>query len=58
MTQNNPKKKNRFRPGPFEYHEEIDQDLDFFNPNGDARYSQPANYGATAVAAAGEGASR
>ena len=47
-----------FVGGLFEYHEEIDQDLDFFNPNGDARYSQPANYGTTAVAAAGEGASR
>ena len=41
----------------FEYHEEIDQDLDFFNPNGDPRYSQPADYGAT-VAAAAPGASR
>ena len=46
-----------FVGGLFEYHEEIDQDLDFFNPNGDARYSQPANYGAT-VAAAAPGASR
>tara|TARA_B100000073_G_C23734389_1_gene571751 strand:- start:89 stop:2983 length:2895 start_codon:yes stop_codon:yes gene_type:complete len=41
-----------FVGGLFEYHEEIDQDLDFFNPNGDARYSQPANYGATVAAAA------
>ena len=27
MTQNNPKKKNRFRPGPFEYHEEIELEI-------------------------------
>ena len=47
-----------FVGGLFEYHEEIDQDLDFFNPNGDARYSQPANYGATAAALAGADASR
>ena len=47
-----------FVGGLFEYHEEIDQDLDFFNPNGDARYSQPANYGSTAVEAAGADASR
>ena len=46
-----------FVGGLFEYHEEIDQDLDFFNPNGDARYSQPADYG-SAVAAAAPGASR
>ncbi|HIL55738.1 MAG TPA: class I SAM-dependent RNA methyltransferase, partial [Verrucomicrobia bacterium] len=27
MTQNNPKKKNRFKPGPFEYHEEIEVEI-------------------------------
>ena len=46
-----------FVGGLFEYHEEIDQDLDFFNPNGDPRYSQPADYGSD-VAAAAPGASR
>ena len=39
-----------FVGGLFEYHEEIDQDLDFFNPNGDARYSQPADYGSSVPA--------
>ena len=47
-----------FVGGLFEYHEEIDQDLDFFNPNGDPRYSQPANYGSVAAEAAGADASR
>ena len=47
-----------FVGGLFEYHEEIDQDLDFFNPNGDARYAQAADYGTTATAAAGADASR
>jgi iron complex outermembrane receptor protein len=47
-----------FVGGLFEYHEEIDQDLDFFNPNGDARYSQPANYGSVAAGAAPADASR
>jgi 23S rRNA (uracil1939-C5)-methyltransferase/tRNA (uracil-5-)-methyltransferase len=27
MTQNNPKKKNGFKPGPFEYHEEIEVEI-------------------------------
>ena len=38
-----------FVGGLFEYHEEIDQDLDFFNPNGDPRYAQPADYGLAAL---------
>ena len=44
--------------GFFEYHEEIDQDLDFFNPNGDPRYAQAADYGPTVRAAAGADATR
>tara|TARA_Y100001970_G_scaffold81737_1_gene103533 strand:- start:11333 stop:14212 length:2880 start_codon:yes stop_codon:yes gene_type:complete len=43
--------------GVFEYHNEIDQDLDFFNPNGDPRYANAANYGATVDAVAGADAS-
>jgi len=46
-----------FVGGLFEYHEEIDQDLDFFNPNGDPRYADAANYGATVDAVAGADAS-
>ncbi|HJM15303.1 MAG TPA: TonB-dependent receptor, partial [SAR86 cluster bacterium] len=46
-----------FVGGLFEYHEEIDQDLDFFNPNGDPRYATAANYGATVDAVAGADAS-
>ena len=39
-----------FVGGLFEYHEEIDQDLDFFNPNGDPRYATAANYGSSVSA--------
>jgi hypothetical protein len=39
-----------FVGGLFEYHEEIDQDLDFFNPNGDRRYATAADYGSSVTA--------
>jgi outer membrane receptor protein involved in Fe transport len=45
-----------FVGGLFEYHEEIDQDLDFFNPAGDSRYSQAANYGSSVTASASRNA--
>ena len=38
-----------FVAGLFEYHEHIDQDLDFFTPIADdSRYAQPADYGSVA----------
>ena len=45
-----------FVGGLFEYHEEIDQDLDFFNPAGDSRYSQAASYGSSVTASASRNA--
>ena len=48
-----------FVAGLFEYHEHIDQDLDFFTPIADdSRYAQPADYGSVAEELAGADASR